>query len=89
MEDVPVPLRLTVCGLPVALSVLVRVPVRFPVAVGVKVTLIVQLAPALSALPQLLVWAKSPLSAMLAMVNVTVPVLPKVTTCGELAMPTS
>ena len=43
---VPVPVRLTLCGLPVALSVRVTAAVRVPLAVGVKVTLIVQLAPA-------------------------------------------
>ena len=32
-----------------------------PVAVGVKVTLIVQFAPAARLVPQLLVWPKSPL----------------------------
>src|SRR5438094_551825 len=42
-EVVPVPLRLTVCGLPAALSVIVSVALRVPVAVGVKVTLTVQL----------------------------------------------
>jgi hypothetical protein len=51
----PVPVRLTVCGLPLALSVMVRVPLRTPVAVGVKVTLIVQLAPAPTLAPQVLV----------------------------------
>src|SRR5712692_501004 len=35
----PVPVSDTVCGLPEALSVMVRVPVRVPVAVGVNVTL--------------------------------------------------
>src|SRR2546427_11379364 len=43
---VPVPVRLTMCGLPAALSVMVIAPVRVPVAVGGKVTLMVQLAPA-------------------------------------------
>ena len=43
---VPVPVRLTLCGLPVALSVTVRAALRVPLAAGVKVTLIVQLAPA-------------------------------------------
>ena len=42
----PVPVRLTVWGLPVALSVRVTAAVRVPLAAGVKVTLIVQLAPA-------------------------------------------
>ena len=55
----PVPERLTVCGLPVALSVRVTAAVRVPAAVGLKVTLIVQLAPAATLAPQLLVWAKS------------------------------
>jgi hypothetical protein len=38
---VPVPARLTVCGLPAALSLTDSVPLREPLAVGVKVTLIV------------------------------------------------
>ena len=68
---VPVPVRLAVWGLLVALSVTVSVPVRVPVAVGVKVTLMVQLPPAATLVPQLLVCAKSPLlvpvTAMLVM----------------------
>ena len=56
---VPVPERLTVCGLPLALSVTVNAAVQRPLAEGLKVTLIVQLAPAATELPQLLVWAKS------------------------------
>lgn len=43
---IPVPLRLTVCGLFVPVSVTVSVPVREPKAPGVKVTEIVQLLPA-------------------------------------------
>ena len=42
----PVPLNVTCCGLDAALSVTVIVPVSVPVAVGVKVTEMVQLAPA-------------------------------------------
>ena len=49
---VPVPLRETVCGLPAALSVTLRAALREPLAVGLNVTLIVQLAPAASELPQ-------------------------------------
>ena len=52
---VPVPERLTVCGLPLALSVMLTEAVRLPLAEGVKVTLIVQLAPAATELPQVLV----------------------------------
>jgi hypothetical protein len=42
----PVPVKATVCGLPVALSATFKVPVRVPAAVGVNKTLIVQLPPA-------------------------------------------
>lgn len=49
------PVRLTVCGLPVALSVMVTEAVRLPGAVGVNVTLTVQLLPANTELPQVLV----------------------------------
>ena len=57
LATAPVPVRLTVCGLPGALSVIVTVPVRVPVAVGVKVTLMVQLALAAKEVPQVLLCA--------------------------------
>jgi hypothetical protein len=44
MGAVPVPLSAVVCGLVEALSVTLSKPEREPVVVGVKVTLIVQLA---------------------------------------------
>src|SRR5207237_510593 len=56
----PVPLRLIVCGLAGALSVMLMAAVRLPAAPGVKVTLMVQLAPAATEPPQLSVSAKSP-----------------------------
>src|SRR2546427_10427178 len=43
---VPVPVRLTVCGLSLASSVMGMAPGRVPVAMGGKVTLIVQFNPA-------------------------------------------
>ena len=55
ITGIPFPLRFTNCGLPAASSVTVNVPVRAPVAVGAKVTLIVQLPPAATDVPQLLV----------------------------------
>jgi len=64
VEAAPVPVRLTVCGLLLALSVMVTVPVRDPAAVGVKVTVNVQLAPAATLEVQVFVEAgiaKSPL----------------------------
>lgn len=78
----PVPERATVCGLPGALSVIVKVPVRVPEAVGVKVTSILQFFPAASVLPQgfvLAVKAKSPLVAMLLMFSVALPELVRTT----------
>src|SRR6266571_4339857 len=50
----PVPVRLTVCGLPLALSLTAIIAVRAPAAVGLNVTLIVQWAPAASEVGQLL-----------------------------------
>ena len=65
------------CGLPVALSVTVTAAVRVPDAVGLNVTLIVQLAPALTELPQVLLWAKSPafvpVTATLVMLSAALP----------------
>jgi len=60
LTDEPVPLSATVCGEPVALSLMVSVPVRVPPAVGVKVTETVQLPPAAKLVPQVLVSVKSP-----------------------------
>ena len=76
---VPVPVKLTVCGLPVALSVIVRVALTVPLATGVKETEIVQLAPAATLDPQVLVCEKSLLLLlMLVIVRVAVPVLVRV-----------
>jgi hypothetical protein len=77
---VPVPERLTDWGLPLAVSVIVRVPESAPIAVGVKVTSMVQVALAATVLPQLLVSAKSPLVAIDKTVNAELPVLVKETT---------
>ncbi len=76
---VPVPVRLTVWGLSLALSMMVSVPVRVPVAVGVKVTLMVQFPLGATELPQLFAWAKSPLAATELIFNVAVPVFVSVT----------
>lgn len=88
----PVAVRGTVCGLPVALSVMLTEAVRVPVAVGVKVTLIVQLVATASEPPHVFVCAKSPLfvpvMAMPAIVNGAVPVLHRLTICAPLVPPT-
>ncbi len=75
----PVPLRLTVCGLLLALSVMVTAPVAAPVVVGENVTEIVHFLPAFSALPHVFVSAKFPLTAMLVMVRVAEPELVRIT----------
>src|SRR5437764_9329605 len=86
---VPLPLRATVCGLPLALSVMLTLALRVPVAVGVKVTLMVQEALAarvLGLMGQVLVWAKSallvPLKPILLMVRAALPLLVNVTVCA-------
>jgi hypothetical protein len=76
-EAAPVPVRLTVWGLPAALSVNTTEAVRVPVEVGVKVTLSVHWADGASEEPQVLVEAKSPplgpVTWMLEMLKVALP----------------
>jgi hypothetical protein len=64
-KSVAVPESETVCGLPTALSVIVRVPARSPPAVGAKLTWVRQLAPAATEPAQLLVSEKSLLAVVL------------------------
>jgi len=84
---VPVPVNETVCGLPPALSVTEMEPVREPVAVGAKVTEIVQVPAAATEAPQVLVWLKSPLAAIVVIVSAADPVLVSVTTWAALVVP--
>jgi hypothetical protein len=71
----------------------VTAAVRVPVAAGLKVTLMVQLAPAATLDPQLFVSAKSlelaPESAMLLRLKSAFPELVKVTTWAAVAVPTA
>jgi len=86
----PVPVSEITCGLLEALSVRVSVPVRVPAAVGVNFTLIVQLAPGATELPQVPTpeKAKSPLKPALK-VRVVLPVLVSVVNCAPLLVPTA
>jgi len=61
VAPMPLPARLTVVGLLLALLVTVRVPVRVPDAVGLNVTVTVHELP-VATLEQLLVWLKSPVT---------------------------
>jgi hypothetical protein len=93
---VPVPVRVTVCGLPPALSMTERVPPRLPIALGVNVMLIVQALLAANVageIGQLFVCAKSlallPVNVSAVTVRADVPVLVSVTVCAELVVVTS
>jgi len=72
---VAVPESPTVCGEPVALSLMLSVPVRLPVLVGTKVTLMRQLAPGATLLPQALEAAKLLVADTEEMLTAAVPVL--------------
>jgi hypothetical protein len=85
----PFPASVIVCGLSDALSVMFTEPYRSPGTVGVKVTLMMQLAPTARLAPQVLVWAKSPLAEMLIMIKVALPVFVRVTVWGALVLPTA
>lgn len=89
--EVPVPVRVTVCGLPVALSETETAPVRAPAAVGLKVTLMVQLAPFACDVPQLFVCEKSAALAPVIVIpeieSVPLPVLNRVTPLTGLDLP--
>ena len=86
-KSAPVPLRLTAWLAP-ALSVTLSVPLRLPAVEGVMVTLIAQVAPAATALPQLLVSANCPEAATPPMLTLALPVLVTVTICDALTWPT-
>jgi hypothetical protein len=81
------------CGDPEALSVMVTAAVRAPVAVGVKCPWMVQLAPIARLDPQLFANTNEeafvPVTAMLVMASVELPVFVNVTLCERLVVPTS
>lgn len=90
---VPVPERLTVCGLPVALSTTEIDAFLIPEAVGVKITEIVQFDPAATDVPQVLVCEKSPALApvivMLVIASAALPVSKRLTPLEALEVPTA
>ena len=90
-KPVPVPDRAMVCGLPEALSVIATDELLEPVVEGVNVTLIVHVPLVARPLPQVLVWAKSPVfppeMAIEVMERGAVPMFVKVTGCGLLVTP--
>jgi len=87
------PLRATVCGDPLALSVIVIVAVKFPLDAGVNAIENEHEAPAATVAPQLFVSAKlaafPPPSTMLVIESEPVPVLVNVTVWAVLVAPAS
>ena len=79
----PVPPRLITFGLPMPFEVTVTEPVRGPVVLGVKVMLIVQLAPAPREAGHVLVCANSALAVMLEMATALAEVFVRVTVWGS------
>ena len=92
-KSIPIPASPTLCGLPVASSVIVTLAARLPIAAGLKVMLIAQFAPAATLDPQVFVCEKSPLFApvmvMLAMFRVAIPLFVSMMFCAALAVVTN
>ena len=87
------PVRATFCGLPPPSSLRLTAAFRVPVAVGLKVTEIVQLAPAAILVPQVLVseksWKSVPVIVIPVNFNCVLPVFVTVTFCAGLVVPTA
>jgi hypothetical protein len=85
----PVPVRLDVCGLLLALSLTLNCPVLVPVACGVNLTLIVHLLLAGRLVAQVVVdTAKSPVVEIAMLVRAIVWLLVSVNVFAELVVPT-
>src|SRR5579871_3368687 len=78
-----------ICGLLGAESLIVNVPVTLPSVVGVKVTLMVQIAFGATGVPQVFVCANPAVTTIAPNVSGAVPVLVIVMTCGLLVDPTA
>jgi hypothetical protein len=85
----PFPARFTVCGLLLAPSVTLSVPLRAPVAVGANLTLKVQLLDAARVEPHVLVCVKSPATATALIDTPIVELFVSVTVCAALTLPTT
>lgn len=87
----PVPVKLTDCGLVTALSLTDNIPERVPVAEGLNLMLMVQLAPAFRVVPQVVADCRNSATFALLMlipVNVVARLFFKVITCAALVVPT-
>src|SRR6267154_4985709 len=86
---IAVPVRLTDCGLPSALSLIVTEPVIVPATVGEKLTLRRQLLPGRTLPWQVLLTLNPELAVMLVILSTDVPVLSSVTFWVGLVVPTT
>lgn len=84
----PVPDRVTIWGLPWALSVMVRASMRLPETVGARVTVNVQYDAAATVVPQSSVSAKSGSMVLPLMVSPFEPILRRTVVCDGLVLPT-
>jgi hypothetical protein len=85
----PVPVRLDVWGLPIALSATLKIPVLVPVAVGVNTTLIVHIALAARLVEQVVAETlKSPVVEIVMPVSATACLLVRVSVFAGLLVPT-
>ena len=88
----PVPVRVTTCGLPGAASEIVTAALRLPTATGSKLTVIVQVPPAATDVPHVFISAKSPgfvpVTAMLVTLKAAFPLFVTVTVCAAALVPT-
>lgn len=92
-EVAPVPVRATVCGVPVALSAIDRLAFNAPVAAGLNATETVQMAPAASDVPQVVADLRNEVGFVPVMVSedrvtVPVPVFLMVTSWAAVVVPT-
>ena len=85
----PVPVRIEVCGLLLALSLTLNVPVLVPMAVGVKVTPMVQEDLAARLVVQVVVEiVKSPVVELTILFSATLCLLVRVNSFARLVVPT-
>lgn len=88
----PVPVRVTTCGLPGAASEIVTAALRLPTATGSKLTVIVQLPPAATEVPHVFVSGKSPgfvpVTATPVTLKAAFPLFVRVTDCAAVLVPT-
>src|SRR5919201_143526 len=88
LKSVPLPLSAIACGLPAALSVMLKLPDCAPVASGENVIENAHASPGASDAGQLLIWAKPLEIAIPDIASASLPPLVRGTFCASLVVPT-